>query len=196
MRDFFYVNILNEGIIPWIFEKGPIFGRYTAAGIYELLARDPRVKIEITTRELAERRREEYLKEKKEKENSVKEPEVVKEEKKEEIVEETIEIIKNVEPDEDDLLIDDILSDDEGEMISIDVDLSDTPPVLDADGMVIYSDEELSKMTKKQLKAILESRGHFGFTGKHFEKGDPLGAMYHDSVETLREKVRKTQETF
>ena len=64
------------------------------------------------------------------------------------------------------------------------------------DGMVIYSDEELNKMTKKQLKAILESRGHFGFTGKHFEKGDPLGAMYHDSVETLREKVRKTQETF
>ena len=191
MNDFIYVNILNEGKIPWIMKQGPLFYYHAPAGVYRLLARDPRVKMEITNRELSEKRKAEYL----EKLNP-------KKEKKEyiapiaEVKEEPIinsfgeEVVK----DENDAEIDAILAEAPVEMMVSDIANAPVQQV-DADGMAIYTDEQLEKMTKKELKAILESRGHAA--GQRLVKStDPYSPMYHDSVDDLREKVRKSQETF
>lgn len=193
MRDFFYVNILNEGMIPWIMEKGPLFYYYTAAGVYDLLSRDPRVKIEITTRELAEQRKREFLA-KYAKTVKVATPiENVKIEDKLEIA-----VEPKVQNDEFDDEIDAILEKAPEVESAIKLDVSKIPdpePITDADGFVIYSEEQITKMTKKQLKEILESRGHAA--GQRLVKNDdPFSPLYHDSVEELREKVRKSQETF
>ena len=80
MRDFFYVNILNEGMIPWIMERGPLFAYYTSAGVYSLLARDPRVEIEITDKALADKRKAEYLAKKQQAAQPKKETVIVKDE--------------------------------------------------------------------------------------------------------------------
>ena len=49
MYDYTYVNILNEGNIPLLNEKGPLFGYHIAAGVLEFLYRFPNLQIEETT---------------------------------------------------------------------------------------------------------------------------------------------------
>lgn len=192
MTDYFHVNILNEGMIPWLFERGPLFGYYIPAGVYDLLKRDPRVTIEITTKELELQRRAEYA--------AKKNPQPKKESPVESVkVEDKVQIEvfnKPVENDEFDDEIDAILNNTPEIESVMKVDMNKIKdPVLDADGFVIYTEEEISKMTKKDLKAILETRGHAA--GQRFVKtDDPFSPMYHDSVDDLREKVRKSQETF
>lgn len=43
-----YVNIYNEGIIPWLNRKGPIYNVYIGDSVYRLLSRDSRVNIELS----------------------------------------------------------------------------------------------------------------------------------------------------
>ena len=193
MRDYFHVNILNEGMIPWIFEQGPKFGYYISAGMYDLLARDPRIKIEVTTSELAEQRKREYLAKKQPKKEVVKPVETV--EIKDEVkIEYTAPFVEVVENDADDDLIDAILEETPVEMMKIDIANAPDQQV-DADGMAIYTEEQISRMGKKELKAILDTRGHAA--GQRLVKNtDPFSPLYHDSVDDLREKVRKSQETF
>jgi len=205
MRDFIYVNILNEGMIPWIMEKGPKFMYHTAAGIFDMLRRDPRIQIEITDATLAEQRKLEYKMKLEARKKAAEMKEVV--EQKEEVIVEVEQ--KNafgevIEIDNNDKAIDAILdeveiinSEYDGEEYGVEVQAIDINSVgtADADGFIIYSEEELGQMTKKQLKAILESRGHMA--AKRFVKcEDPFSPFYHDTIEMLREKVRKTQETF
>ena len=55
---------------------------------------------------------------------------------------------------------------------------------LNDDGDIVYTVEQLTGMTKAQMKQILLDRGH---------ENDEFTGRYHDTVEILIEKVLKTQ---
>lgn len=68
-------------------------------------------------------------------------------------------------------------------------------PVITEDTVKIkdhYTDEELSVMTKAQLKAILISKGYEP-SKIPFEKSHPLAPKYADTQKQLIEKVKKTE---
>lgn len=52
------VNIYNKGIIPWMNIRGPVYKIQIGDHVYQLLARDPRVDIELYSEALARKERE------------------------------------------------------------------------------------------------------------------------------------------
>lgn len=69
MIDYIYVNILNEGPIPWIREVGPLFGYKMSMGIYHIISKDRRLNIEIVrSQEDVDRAKTEYYASKEKKE--------------------------------------------------------------------------------------------------------------------------------
>lgn len=222
MIDFIYVNILNEGTIPWLRVKGPVFGYKIGYGMYQIIKRDPRLKIEIVTcSDDIESAKKKYYDSKKESELIIlhDDARVTTEPKKEtvmlkEVVKDSVIIDDEVEitskPSEiitDTVVINSINSyDDE---VSSDVDELEiekeidrvldenpvTPEVYDEsvetvedpvmiEGVRKYSEDELSTMTKAQMKAVLRERG--------YTEG-PYSGKYHDTVEILKRKVLETQ---
>lgn len=190
MPDFLYINILTEGMIPWIQEVGPKFGYYTSFGMYDLLARDPRVTVEIATAENIAKRKVEYLEKVKARvapknisKSEMKESlsindsvVVTVEEKPETITEENSNEEEIEEHDELDEILDGISTNLEMQTI--------IPQAEELKEFKIYKNKDLNGMTKKQLKQILLDRG--------YTKG-PYAPKYHDHVEDLVEKVKKTQ---
>lgn len=195
-----YVNILNEGMIPWIKKEGPLFGYPLSCGVYDILKRDPRVKMKIIhSKHEADVAREEYLASKEEKKpiilNEVIPTEPVVEEVK--VVEvndsKTVEAVISEEPITlfDTLEVAEVITNDD---LEIDKILDETPVVETAYSVNLnnketekiksYTDEELSEMTKAQMKEILKSRGY---------TSGPYSGKYHDTVEELKEKVKRTQ---
>lgn len=192
MADFVYVNVLNEGQLPWINAKGPLFGYRMAIGAFQLLSRDPRITIQIIrSPEEAEAARKKYYesKEPKQQEPIILHDEVVVNVEEsleildevvipETVVEETV----NLTDDEFDAILDEVLDD-------LGVDTEDTitrmaPVQVEIEEIKKYTDDDLSGMTKNQMKAILRERG--------YESG-PYGPKYHDTVDSLKRKVLSTQ---
>ena len=189
--DFIYVNILNEGSLPYLREKGPLFGYHMASGVYSILSRDPRLKMEITTLKKAEERKNEYLAKKNA--TILKEEEIIEDKISIEVVEtkvdETPEITTTVQPEkiteeisnEADDAIDKIL-DEKGDIptaFNVKLDETDTNQ-----NNKVYSVDEIMNMTKAQLRQILKDRGYI--------RG-PYAPKYQDNLEQLRTKVKKTQ---
>lgn len=203
--DFLYVNILNEGSLPYLREKGPIFGYRMARGVYDILRRDPRLKIEVTTFADAEIKKKAYMDSKKPKLTdtfNVKEDinatviSVETETTKAEVVEpKSVDIVDNAEAAVDNE-IDKILNESPKFESSIVVNLKDDLDVVSDNekeseedivisGDKVYSNIELKTLTKAQLRLILRERGYN--TGVYAPK-------YQDNLEQLRAKVKKTQE--
>lgn len=199
MSDYVYVNILNEGSIPWIRERGPIFGYHMPTSVYQLLSRDPRMKMELTDFSTMEAKKQAYLNSKK-KVEEVK-PIVVEEPKKEKnkYVEEINQLVELDIPEIPKEMINEALTikqpvdsvDDELDAILDEI--PDTKSNINSvindenenkEEFVVYSARQLNKMTKGELKKILLDRG--------YTKG-PYAPKYHDHVEDLIKKVKNTQ---
>lgn len=184
MPDYIYVNIFNEGMIPWIKEKGPLFGYRMPVGIYSIISRDPRIKIEFTTPENAEKARKDYLR------KIGKLPEEVHHEKeiksyvepKKETPVEIEPVVENTTEEEIDPVDAEIDKITEGMDTGIQMDCK--IPDDSTAKFRVYSTEELSAMTKAQMKKILIERGYI--------KG-PYAPKYVDKLEDLAQKIRKTQ---
>lgn len=197
MVDFIYVNILNEGPLPWIRKSGPLFGYKIGYGMYQIIKKDPRLKIEIVNSVAEiEAARKKYLEEKKAEEesskpiilhDSVESPEdkitVTPKVITEVVTPDTVksdEIVENVEEDIDsqmDLVLD-LLGETPEESSFIPSEKIKTNVVKS------YTEEELSMMTKADLKNILKERGY---------TSGPFSGKYHDTIEVLRRKVISTQ---
>ena len=177
MLDKVLVNIYNEGQVPWLRIRGPVFGYSLTYGVYDIIQHDPAIRIELTTPEKAQIAKAQYLErirkkneEKEQKSNGMAEQfNVVNEVKIE-----AAPVVETVNDDNDD---------------AIDAILENTPEE-EAPDIVVkpqvkkYRQATLEKMTKQELKQILRERG--------YEKG-PYAAKYHDKVEDLIQKVLKTQ---
>lgn len=204
--DFVYVNILNKGVIPYIREKGPIFGYRMPRGVYSILSRDPRIIMRVTTLADAEKEREAYYK-RLQSQNSNALSETVKTEEKvtvnvinlnnnipekelspvvtaneiNEIIEEDL---KNNPINIDDE-IDNILSEAPEQESAMKVSFKNDPDYVSADSNIkVYTTEEILSMTKAELKEVLKSRGYT--RGMYAPK-------YQDTLEKLRVKVKRTQ---
>jgi len=187
MADYLYVNILNEGMIPWILERGPLFNYYTSYGVYELLMRDPRVNIELATKENIAQRRAEYAEKLRQRKLATQKPQmaetlpiedkiVVSVEPKEEPV------VKTVDKDSVDDELDNILDTLPDTKLEMETKIPDSE---DTKEFKVYKSKQLAEMTKKQLKDILIERG--------YTKG-PYAPKYHDHLDELVAKVKKTQQ--
>ena len=191
MSDFVYVNIYNEGQIPWMSDvTGPVFGMHLATGFYQFLARDPRVRIEITTLEEAREAERKYK-------ASLKKEEPVEEKKVDDrdlTLEEQVEVAEAIKLSEEPLSdadneIDSILAEEEAVATYESVD-SEIKELLSKPK--VYAKEDLLKMSRKELSEILIKRGYAPST-KAFEKSSEFAPKYHDTIEVLAEKVLKTQ---
>lgn len=187
--DYIYVNILNEGMIPWIKKKGPLFGYKLNAALIPILKRDSRIMIEFVKSEAdIVNARDRYLKRTKPTSETPSTAEVVT--PKDEIV---VNVIKDEPKDriiENNIKDDDII---DSELDNVLSNISETttfknPAIADKtdpeEPFKFYSDLELSNMTKSQMKKVLRGRGYLE---------GPYAGKYHDTVEMLKDKVRKTQ---
>ena len=208
--DFIYVNILNEGVIPYIREKGPLFGYRMATGVYSILSRDARLNMEITTPFKAEEAKRKYIESKQPViEKEVEMPKVVianiPEQKFEDYTTQTpmnvessatsiSEIKEIIENDNDDNEIDSILENTPTEKSAMvvtfkdDLDIEEDSATISSkeEGTEIraYTNKEIMSMTKAELRQILKDRGYV--TGVYAPK-------YQDNLDKLRAKVKKTQ---
>ena len=159
-------------MIPWLREKGPLFGYRVARGIFDFLSRDPRIQIEITTYEKAKAAEFKYNQSKKKKGTAdslhvddavviITEPAKVEDVTSVEVA------VPSVSDVKEDLKIEVVSSDEE-------IDPA----------FVFYTDEQLNQMKKIELKEILKNRG--------YEKG-PYAPKYQDRIDDLITKIKKTQ---
>lgn len=198
MADYYYVNIYNEGPLPWLNQNGPLFLYRLPTGILEIMLKDKRLKIEILkTPTQGQEGKERYLREKEERSKKIIINEVPPINEETPVITEpsimetkTLDFVvaineNDVEEDPVDSEIDNALEDDD-----FDFETTNTSAVLtqdmieEAKANKIYSDDELSTMTKSQMKKILSARGY---------KQGPYAGKYHDTVEMLKNKIRKTQ---
>ena len=189
MADFVYVTIYNEGRIPWLSNTiGPVFGMNVGTGVYQFLARDPRIRIKITTPAEARVEKAEWLKEHTKKEEPLEVKDSVNLEERVEVVEkaQTKEEPESLTQDNE---IDAILAE-EGEKETYDSVDAEIKDLLRQPKK--YTKEELVGKTKKQLGKILIERGYKN-SKKPFEKSSEFAPKYHDTVESLIEKILKTQ---
>jgi len=177
MADFVFINVLNEGMIPFINEKGPVFGKYLGLGVVDMMKRDPRLIIQFTNPVDAVRQKQEYEFKKIKEREAAKEKEAARNvvEVKQSVVEIPFKekVVKTAEDDE----IDRILK--ENKFTPGKVKIPN-----DEKKMHMYRITSLKDMTKAELKAILHERGYY--------KGE-YAPKYHDTIEMLIEKVKKTQ---
>lgn len=198
MSDYVYVNILNEGSIPWIRERGPIFAYHMPTSVYQLLSRDPRMKMELTDFSTLESKKQAYLNSKK-KIEEVKAAVVEEPKKEEKYIEEIKEVVEADIPEITEKVKNEVLdieqpiNDVDDELDAILDELPDTKSNINSvindenenkEEFVVYSARQLNKMTKGELKKILLDRG--------YTKG-PYAPKYHDHVEDLIKKVKNTQ---
>ena len=182
------VNIFNKGMIPWIKREGPIYGLEVSNGLLSLLSADPRIDMKLTTREeairLATAAKEERLAaerkaaEEKEKAEQLKVQDEVKIQKVETPAEGPV-VETEVSTDNADDEIDSILEQESTAETSAFEQSSES-----GDKIKKYTEEELSQMTKAQMKAILIERGY---------TSGPYAGKYHDTLADLVQKVLKTQ---
>lgn len=205
MEDFVVVNIYNEEYIPWLRRKGPIFGEVLGYGIYEILSRDRNLIMELTTRNAALQKKKEYIERKfkkiremEQQKNIIKNEEntndslkiqdkieiAVIEKKEEEKVQEQPKFLESpvVEKTDEDNEIDAILDTAPEKESAIKVDLTEENK--GTKEFKTYTNKQLKEMTKKDLKEILLDRG--------YSKG-PYSPKYHDNIDTLILKVKRTQ---
>lgn len=188
MLDHIYVNILNEGQIPWIRKTGPLFGYKIAYGMYQLIYNDPRLKIEIVkSKEEADRAREKYYASKNKKPIILHDDIKIEDEKP--VILETPNVESVVlENTEDEEMLDSQMD------LLLEI-LDETPaepenPVVESikvkkeDVIRKYTEEELKQMTRTGMKNILKERGYVS---------GPYAGKYHDTSEILRHKVLSTQ---
>lgn len=202
----YLVNILNENMIPWINKKGPLIGIRLTPGIYSLLKKDPRVFMERTTPEavqkyMDEKRKEELkntaIEEKlvvvdNEEKISIESEVIVDDNSVEEVTVENEKLeAEELNEEEIDNEIDSILENVDFEsQIEKAINLTDADDAIETNDVsevqVIkeYSDDELSTLTKAQMKKILAERGY---------TSGPYAGKYHDTVEDLIRKVKSTQ---
>lgn len=185
MLDFIYVNILNEGPLPWIRKNGPLFGYKIGYGMYQIISKDPRIKIEIvnSVKEIEDARKK-YLDEKKKAEEKEIEKQPI-------ILHDSVEVSDIIEKESvelnDDSDIDaqmDLLLEVMGETPAEPTTFILTEKISTKEDIKKYTDEELDIMTRAEMKNILKERGYT--TG-------PYAGKYHDTVETLKRKVLSTQ---
>ena len=192
MVDFIYVNILNEGPLPWIRKSGPLFGYKIGYGMYQIIRKDPRLKIEVVTSVAEiEAARKKYLNEKKAQEEASKPI----------ILHDSVEVNDNVSVNVKTEPLEGIVTPDAVESLEEDIDsqmdlvldfLGETPEEsnfipsekIKTNVVKSYTEEELSMMTKADLKNILKERGY---------TSGPFSGKYHDTIEVLRRKVISTQ---
>lgn len=184
--DSYYVNIYNEGMIPWLNQPGPIFGLEVNRGIYELLRIDPRIIMNLTTLANAKEEKERYLAKiaaqkqavedaKKEQEKMSVHDEVVIQK-----VEEPVTPVVETTPlTEEDAAIDAALEGDNAKETAFTASAPSTKKKVKK-----YTKAQLEGMTKAEMKAILADRGY---------TSGPYAGKYHDTVADLIEKVLKTQ---
>lgn len=197
------VNIYNNGLIPWINVMGPKYGLELSDGAYNLLAADPRVIMEKTTRsEVAEKLRK--LKAEEEAKNKPEDKINVHDEVKIEVVsvpetkveepvietEETPEEYTNENDDELDILIDSIAATPAETSVfekAVNKKIEEITSHKSAEERIDikkYTEAELSEMTKSKMKAILQARGYIE---------GPYAPKYHDTLADLSRKILKTQ---
>jgi len=193
MASSYYVNILNEGVIPWIRQTGPLFGYTLTEGVLSILKKDPRINIELTTPEDAKAKYLEYITKKKaeaqKKIDAVKMAEKIdlkdsleiKVEKKPDEPVVPTEVTKPVEPDPIDKAIDNVIAESDSKSVFEKESLTKKPS---APANKKYSDEELSKLTKDQMAKILRDRGYV--EGQYHPR-------YHDNRPDLIKKIKITQ---
>lgn len=192
MVDFIYVNILNEGPLPWIRKSGPLFGYKIGYGMYQIIRKDPRLKIEVVTSVAEiEAARKKYLNEKKAQEEASKPI----------ILHDSVEVNDNVSVNVKTEPLEEIVTPEAVESLEEDIDsqmdlvldlLGETPEEsnfipsekIKTNVVKSYTEEELSMMTKADLKNILKERGY---------TSGPFSGKYHDTIEVLRRKVISTQ---
>jgi hypothetical protein len=188
------VNVYSKGRIPWLNIVGPRIwdpsgktgGLEVSPTIYRLLKQDPNVEIYLLEEdprlvkqvkkvvEVVEAKVEVQI-EIQEVEEKVEE--AVKEKIEYESIDEIIEQRLNELPDEPEF---------EPTPLT-DEDVADEPTEetrVNHNDDIAYTVEQLSSMTKAQMKQILLDRGH---------ENDQFTGRYHDTVEILIEKVLKTQ---
>lgn len=184
------VNILTKGPIPWIGITGPVFGYVISDGAAQILANDPRVIIERTTPEKAKLAKAEYLEKLKgTPKQSSQEPVGESVSVDDDFSIELTALKKPVEKDADDSDIDAILNDMNINTGTDDIFSFNETADVNSDKAgenekKVYSKEQLSVMTKRQLKGILRERGYFE---------GPNAGKYHDTVVQLIDKVLRTQ---
>ena len=179
MSDYCYINILNEGNIPWLREKGPLFGYKISAGMLNIIRRDSRINfVVLTSREEGEKAKKEYYAKKEMKKLLEEKPVVNNIPVKDE----------DVNEDDNDSEIDKVLEEvgempEKPEVVFVQPVVANKTDVLNSE-IRKYTEEELLEMTKAQMKIILRERGH---------TSGPYSGKYHDTVEILIRKVLATQ---
>lgn len=212
------VNIYNEGMIPWLFLEGPIFGYVASPGLLAILQKDPRLKFEFTTPEGAEEAKRQYLASK------VKTPvvgekfkitddlvitPVAKEEEDNTIVEESISnevieeaVVADIPEDigtieEREFATDAILPEMEYDELDAAIDgmLEDVPMISEIPVHLEDTTEEAAPV-KKYKKAKLVGMTKAELKAILRERGyvqGPYAGKYHDTHSMLVDKVLKTQ---
>jgi hypothetical protein len=209
---FIRVNIHNKGRIPWLNIQGPRYNISVSATIYRMLREDARVIVHPVDNDpvmeaKAKKESEPIITKttvqpevKLEEETLIPEPETedvdVIIEENEDLIEEHEEpvsyeeqpIMQILEPDEDDLAIDQALEDfpedEEEDLIITEDELGEE--IQEILTVTIYTEDELLQLTKEQLKVILnKDRG--------FEPGTEFYGRYHDNHDVLVSKVLNSQ---
>lgn len=164
------VTIYNTEHLKWFDGNGPFFGMLINDGLFSLLRFDPTVKMKLTTRQEAENERREYYERyaaERQKENRMAEQLHIGDSFKIE----SGTLVKPVVKDGLDSEIDNILT-------------KQPETIEQKTEMKKYTTEELTKLTKKEMKQILRSRGY---------TSGPNAGKYHDNVKDLVEKILRTQ---
>lgn len=199
------VNILNEGRIPWINVEGPVFGYPLSDGAFQLISKDSRMIVEITTPYDAEIARTRYLN--RTGQNIVEEEvkvETVEEKpqpRKLEInIDESVKMPLTISIDDGSKKTEEVVHPEINSKVELDADdaeidkalegLSEkeqlfTPIEVPKQEIRKYSRKTLETMTKREMKQILKDRGYFE---------GPNAGKYRDTVSDLVEKVLRTQQ--
>lgn len=204
--DYIYVNILNEGRIPWVGKNGPLFGYKLSKALLPLIQRDSRVILQIVrSEEDIEKAKREYEARKQPKSEKIILNETPKSRMsdtatpEDEVIIQVVKAIEEpssgiIETPEEAMILEaaaEVLDDEELDKILDSVCEKTTfadPVIADKtdpeEPFKFYTDKELSTMTKAQMKKVLRGRGYLE---------GPYAGKYHDTVEMLKDKVRKTQ---
>jgi hypothetical protein len=166
------VNIHNNGVIPILNRKGPLYNVEISPGVYSLLLKMGTIIKMANNDNLMTQPQIQATQQVQQKtpEQQVKKPEPIKD-----AVDQKIEERLSSLPEESDVNSQIVLTEEEKK--SMEIIAPDTKK---------YTEAELKKLTGDQLRRILNSRGHKDIN-------DPLAPRWRDNNTQLREKIFKTQ---
>lgn len=172
------ITVYNTEKLRWFDKPGPFFGILVSDGLYSVMRFDSDVRMKRTTPQEAKKDEQEYYNSlNKAKDANANTTDLF-------IPSDSIEIMQTMPSskaaivdkpvhDELDTLIDNMLEENEGK-----------PQILSKPEITKYTEQELSKLTKKQMKQILRDRGYLD---------GPNAGRYHDTAKILIEKILRTQ---